>query len=445
MTDTLASTTDAVVAPVTDTLSSTTDAVVAPLTDTLASTTDAVVAPVTDTLSSTTDAVVAPVTDTLASTTDAVVAPVTDTLSSTTDAVVAPVTDTLSSTTDAVVAPLTNTLASTTDTVVAPVTNALSPTADAVLAPVTDTLNATSGLPVNVVPVASEPAAADGGDAFGPAYTSSVDAGAAPAGDPGDAVIAPFSSHVDPGSVGDGVAGGPLGDGLEAIFAPFTSSIDVGTSSAPAVADAAPFALSVLEPPSMPASASGYGMEPDAVAAAATSVDGHSLTDVMTNLAPDARLLASAAALALASEAIVGARLLGSHADPRMAFTNVRLVPCLVKASVGQHVAAFTGGRLPATSMGVAGGGGSLTPDGVGERSAPDDAVRGGVRGAIETFVKPLRDGFDQATREATGEVTDGFSDTRLTVQIGMALGVVYVAFLSVWFWATRVRWGSRA
>ena len=63
----------------------------------------------------------------------------------------------------------------------------------------------------------------------------------------------------------------------------------------------------------------------------------------------------------------------------------------------------------------------------------------------IESFVDPVREGFDQATREAAGEVTDGFSDTRLLVQIGMALGVVYVAFLSVWFWATRVRGDSRA
>jgi hypothetical protein len=30
-------------------------------------------------------------------------------------------------------------------------------------------------------------------------------------------------------------------------------------------------------------------------------------------------------------------------------------------------------------------------------------------------------------------------------VQLGMLLGVVYLAFLSVWFWATRVRWNQRA
>jgi len=232
------------------------------------------------------------------------------------------------------------------------------------------------------------------------------------------------------------------------VFAPFTSSIDVTAagSSVTATADATPFSLSVLEPPSMPPVASPIGLDADAAAAAASSVDGHSLTDVMTQLAPDARLVASAAALALASEAIVGARLLGSHADARMAFTNVRLVPCLVKTSIGHHLAAFTGSRVPAASMGAASSGaGSSTSAAVSDApSSDDEARRAGVRGIVESIGEPLRQGFDQVTREAAGEVTDGLSDTRLMVQIGMALGVVYVAFLSVWFWATRVRVSSR-
>jgi hypothetical protein len=188
-------------------------------------------------------------------------------------------------------------------------------------------------------------------------------------------------------------------------------------------------------------------MDADAAGMAASSVDGHSLTEVMTQLAPDARLLASAAALTLASEAIVGARLLGTHADARMAFTNVRLVPCLVKASIGNQVGAFTGSRMPASSIG-AGNRSSMPTDGPrGDRpTADDDLARSGLRGVIQSFSSPLREGFDQVTKAAGGEVTDGFNDTRLMVQIGMALGVVYVAFLSVWFWATRVRGlGSRA
>jgi hypothetical protein len=54
--------------------------------------------------------------------------------------------------------------------------------------------------------------------------------------------------------------------------------------------------------------------------------------------------------------------------------------------------------------------------------------------------VGDLAEGFGRVTREAAGEAADGLSDTRLVVQVGMLLGVVYLAFLSVWFWATRAR-----
>ena len=128
-----------------------------------------------------------------------------------------------------------------------------------------------------------------------------------------------------------------------------------------------------------------------------------------------------------------------------MAFTNVRLLPCLVKSSVEQQVAAFTGSRVPPTSIGGAVEPGRRPSDCSDRQPAPTTSRARAVRGTIESFVRPLREGFDQATREAAGEATDGFSDSRLMVQIGMALGVVYMAFLSVWFWATRVRWSTRA
>ena len=30
-------------------------------------------------------------------------------------------------------------------------------------------------------------------------------------------------------------------------------------------------------------------------------------------------------------------------------------------------------------------------------------------------------------------------------MQVGMVLGTVYLAFLTVWFWATRLRWSPRS
>jgi hypothetical protein len=304
----------------------------------------------------------------------------------------------------------------------------------------TDTLSSATDVTGGVTPAVS-----DSVNAITAPFTSSVDTSTGSLGGGVDSITAPFTSTVDSGagSLGDGFAPGvePVGDGFDAITAPFTTSVDVAGFTAAPSGDAAPFALSVLQPPTPPWSASGNGMNVDGVGAAATPLDGDALTDVMAQLAPDARLVASAAVLTLASEAILGTRILGPRADARVAFTTVRLLPCLVKASLEQQVAALTGRRLPAASLG--GANGAASTEGVGDTAA-SDVARGGVRGTIESFVSPLRDGFDQATRDA-GEATDGFSDSRLLVQVGMALGVVYVAFLSLWFWVTRVRWSSRA
>jgi hypothetical protein len=37
-------------------------------------------------------------------------------------------------------------------------------------------------------------------------------------------------------------------------------------------------------------------------------------------------------------------------------------------------------------------------------------------------------------------EVADGLTDARRLVQIGLVLGMAYVAFLTFWFWGTRAR-----
>ena len=55
-------------------------------------------------------------------------------------------------------------------------------------------------------------------------------------------------------------------------------------------------------------------------------------------------------------------------------------------------------------------------------------------------MVDEFSEGLSRATREAAGEGADGLNDNRLAVQLGMLFGVLYLAFLSVWFWATRVR-----
>jgi hypothetical protein len=41
-------------------------------------------------------------------------------------------------------------------------------------------------------------------------------------------------------------------------------------------------------------------------------------------------------------------------------------------------------------------------------------------------------------------EAADQLTDTRRLVQIGLLLGMAYVAFLTLWFWRTRLR-GNRS
>jgi hypothetical protein len=141
---------------------------------------------------------------------------------------------------------------------------------------------------------------------------------------------------------------------------------------------------------------------------------------------------------------VVGVRL--GHtlfADPQILFTNVRLIPCLVRDSVQHHLAPLTSalpGSGPAApvaalssdvaTQGAVSGGSAVNPSDVGERG------RSGFQGLSEAF----RDGFEDAVRGGNREIGDALGDSRLMMQLGMAFGFVYAAFLSVWFWATRLR-----
>ena len=128
-----------------------------------------------------------------------------------------------------------------------------------------------------------------------------------------------------------------------------------------------------------------------------------------------------------------------------MVFTNVRLLPCVVKESLARHVemltAAVTAGggsgasvASPATDLlGSASGTRGAAAEGTAGRG---DRVRDAFQGALESF----RDGFEHAIGDAADDVGEGFRDSRLMLQLGMLLGFVYVGFLAVWFWVTRVR-----
>jgi hypothetical protein len=106
---------------------------------------------------------------------------------------------------------------------------------------------------------------------------------------------------------------------------------------------------------------------------------------------------------------------------------NVRQIPACggVREIVNRQVSTAVAGTA---RLGVASGG----------------AVKGSagaVKGVAEDIAKDIRDGF---LRGVSGSADDGLSDTRLLMQIGMLLGTLYLAFLTVWFWATRLRWNPR-
>jgi hypothetical protein len=81
------------------------------------------------------------------------------------------------------------------------------------------------------------------------------------------------------------------------------------------------------------------------------------------------------------------------------------------------------------------GGGGANTPAVSGGEDRP-------LASSVAELLRTVRDGFlPAAGRGDNGYVgLDEVTDNRLLMQIGMALGTVYLAFLVVWFWATRVR-----
>ncbi len=129
-------------------------------------------------------------------------------------------------------------------------------------------------------------------------------------------------------------------------------------------------------------------------------------------------------ALIISALAAAGATALNA----RIFLANVPPIPltCIVGEGAVRYMSAVTSGasldRAASTVVGVAGRVGAATSE------------LGGT----------VRDGFLQGAGYVQGS-DDEAIDTRLLMQVGMVLGTVYIAFLSVWFWATRLRWSPRS
>jgi hypothetical protein len=339
--------------------------------------------------------------------------------------------------------------------------------------------------------------------AIGDALTSSVDAGSALLADAPTVSITPFATSVpevdgvlppldavtvavasDRGAEptapvptdGAEVASGdpspqqPLVDGAAVTAAPTAADAGGADPLSPLVPALEPTGVSPFGPPDVlerapegfgavgasatpePPIAAGADVDPivvppmsgsEVAAAPPPTAGGGSVLDVIAQAGQDTRLVASAAVITMAGAALLAPRSGGVGADARMAFTNVRLLPCLIQESTGRQLTALTHALAPAAAPAAA-----ALDSGTTALVAPTDrlAVKGAHElGGLRGLAGGLSEGISRATREATGEAAEGLNDNRLVVQVGMLLGVVYLAFLSVWFWATRARMGERA
>jgi hypothetical protein len=116
----------------------------------------------------------------------------------------------------------------------------------------------------------------------------------------------------------------------------------------------------------------------------------------------------------------------GASPATSIAFTNVRLIPCMASETVQRIVPSIAGG---------AGGSASET-----RPPRARTTVHQLGAGAIDV----VREGFDRSVGRVAVEDGEGLRDSRLLAQLGIVLGLIYLGFLTVWFWATRLRWNPR-
>jgi hypothetical protein len=103
-------------------------------------------------------------------------------------------------------------------------------------------------------------------------------------------------------------------------------------------------------------------------------------------------------------------------------FTNVQLIRCGLASPIMRMASA----SAAAVSQVVGSAG-----------ATPVRARVGGVRGVIRTL-RDVISGPKAAVQRSLG------GDGALMMRIGKLLGLLYAGFLTVWFWATRLRWNGK-
>ncbi|MES1193587.1 MAG: hypothetical protein ABUM26_04630, partial [Solirubrobacterales bacterium] len=168
-------------------------------------------------------------------------------------------------------------------------------------------------------------------------------------------------------------------------------------------------------------------------------------TDTLAQVATDPRLLAVTGVTALAGTAYVAARAAGCVAggEQSVILTNVRLIPCLAKSSMAAGATAVAG-----FGSGVRQAAGSASQATRAEIHVLGEHVSSAASKARQDLddhvVEPFRDGIARATGDVRGEGETRGSDL-FFLGIGMVVGLLYAAILSLWLFLVRPRWSTRA
>jgi hypothetical protein len=154
-------------------------------------------------------------------------------------------------------------------------------------------------------------------------------------------------------------------------------------------------------------------------------------TDVLALDPADQRLLITAAVVAVTGLAFTPTGLdiarEACAANARIVFSNMRLLPCVAEDAVRRYAAAATEAISRQTSRPAS-------------RPASGDGSSAALTRVPGEALEAIKEGFDRVTRDLPAEAGDE-QDRRILAQVGVVLGLVYLAFLTLWFWATRLRW----
>lgn len=261
-----------------------------------------------------------------------------------------------------------------------------------------------------------------------------------------------------PTADGATAAGEPVAETLTGPAQTIPDAFGAGVEPVAAATSGAPSTLEAAGP-ALPDAAAGADLAAGGVADSAAT-DVASAVGVFTPADPqayapalidelaasgipiDSSVLLTAGLVALGgvalSPVVRGEPLAACSASARLLFTNVRLIPCFVAQSLEQYISKATavatrlGGPPAPTSVQHSGESSAGRQPAAGQNALPGSGLLADVRSAFA----------DANVRRGQG---DGQDDVRLMTQIGTVLGLVYAAFLTVWFWATRARWNPRS